>query len=883
MSNEIFQPPNHLIKFYISLQQKLEETWGNRSIVLLQNGKFYEIYQYKSTKAEEAAKILCMQISLKNGSSKPHSIDNPYMVGFPVDKISNHLAKFLRENYVVSVYEQITVDSSQKKGYRHLKIYSPGVYIDEGVSRNSYIAAIEYTTWLCPISGVKLSGLYCVLLDLSTGESGYIESLDTPQQKKVDADLHRIMISYKPVELILFDESLLTKIKVYNTNTIIREMNKQWRKPSYQNELFKQIFETSGLQTPLQYLKLNNTPEIATLFVAIYDHAWRIDKNIIKRLKTPTNFNITNFLVLNRDSVEQLHIEDLFKHLNNTDTPMGERLLHSRLLNPLIDSEELTTIYQQTEYFIRSNITLDLKTIGDLEKRTRKMLTGTLKEYQIPEFYDSLVAANSVLKEFRDLFCIKITLKKLISELENIFDISSIRASKSIFLNDLELNQLEIEINNQKNFFYEVAEKIGEKISVDYTDRDGYYLKTTAARMKKISKEFSISVRSILITYDDLYIETLSSSIKIKSKQFIKVNTIIEKLKDKLQKLTQAKFSQVLNTLSEKWYELLLDCSNFIAQIDFVNSSAKIAKKRGYCCPIIESNSSFLNAKKLRHPIIEAIIDTEYIPNDICLKSDGVIIYGINAVGKSSFLRSVGIAIVMAQAGLYVAAESFEYFIYDRIISKISTKDDIMSGKSTFIVELHEISDMISLSNESTLVISDELCCSTEIESACALVSATLEVLVAKKASFIFSTHLKDLQLLDTRILHMDAYIENGKLVSSRLLLPGGIDDNYGLELAGAWGIQSDLLKRAFEIRNRSGMSEANGTIELLSTKSSRYNSDVYLDKCKLCGSKENLHTHHIVEQKNSNESGLVYNRFHKNKKFNLLVVCENCHKKIHY
>jgi DNA mismatch repair protein MutS len=231
------------------------------------------------------------------------------------------------------------------------------------------------------------------------------------------------------------------------------------------------------------------------------------------------------------------------------------------------------------------------------------------------------------------------------------FDICSIRASKSIFLNDTELNQLQTEIDNHKNFFYEVAEKIGEKISVDFTDRDGYYLKTTATRMKKIPRELYITVRNTLITYDDLYIETLSSSVKIKSKQFVKVNTIIEKLTEKLKERTQAKFNTTLNMLSEKWYEILLNCSNFIAQIDFVNSSAKIAKKRGYCCPVIESGTSFLNAKKLRHPIIESIIDTEYIPNDICLKSDGVIIYGINAVGKSSFLRSVGIAVVMAQAG----------------------------------------------------------------------------------------------------------------------------------------------------------------------------------------------------------------------------------------
>jgi DNA mismatch repair protein MutS len=904
--SDIILPPNHLVKFYISLQQKLQEQWGERSIVLLQNGKFYEIYQvFEAGKAEIAAKILCMQISLKNGIAKPHSIDNPYMVGFPVDKLSNHLAKFLRENFVVSVYEQISVDGSQKKGYKHLKIYSPGVYIDDGVARNSYIAAIEYETWICPISGLELSSVYAVFLDLSTGESAYMESLDEPHCKHVESDLHRIVSSYRPVEIILSDDRLVKKIKTNypEINIIVREIKKEWRRPSYQNELFKTVFNHQDLKTPLESLKLDKNPEIATLIVAIYSYAWNIDKKIVTRLKQPVNSSITNYLILNRDSISQLHIDSLFRSLNKTKTPMGERLLYYKLLNPSLDADELSSIYQQTNYFIKNKIELSFISIGDLEKRIRKMLNNSFKVYHTVELYDSLNCALPILKEYRSLFNIPKNIIReiytLLKEIETLFDIDALRKREVSFLRDPELTEIEDQINLHKRFFYEVAEKISEKVLVDFTDRDGYYLKTTTARMKKIPKDMCIVIESsgsssgsanhdsqndrahsITLTYDDLYTETLSSSVKIKSKQFLKKNTIIEKLKEKLSTVQNSKFIDILNSFTEKYYDSLVEVSRFIAQIDFVQSSARISREKGYCCPeIVESESSisFFSASKLRHPVIESIIETQYIPNDIELSGDGMLIYGINAVGKSSLLRSVGIAIVMAQAGLFVAAESFRYSIFTRIISKISTKDDMESGKSTFMIELQEIYDMVSVADSKTLVISDELCCSTELESAHALVAATLEQLVEKRSSFIFSTHLKGLQFSvgdRLTVTHMDAYIENGKLVSNRILKPGGIVENYGLELARSWGMQPDLLKRAFVIRDGEG--------EIISTQSSRYNKDLYMDCCKICGSKDNLHTHHIQEQYRSDDKGLIENRFHKNKKFNLLVVCEECHRKIH-
>jgi DNA mismatch repair ATPase MutS len=119
----------------------------------------------------------------------------------------------------------------------------------------------------------------------------------------------------------------------------------------------------------------------------------------------------------------------------------------------------------------------------------------------------------------------------------------------------------------------------------------------------------------------------------------------------------------------------------------------------------------------------------------------------------------------------------------------------------------------------------------------------------------------------------MESSIENGKLVSNRVLKPGGITENYGLELAAAWGLDSSFMKRAFKLRDGD---------ELLTTKSSRYNKNVYMEYCKMCKSKENLHTHHIREQHTADSNGLIENRFHKNKKFNLLVLCEDCHRKIH-
>lgn len=861
-----FPPPKHLIKFYFELQDKLEENWGDNSIVLLQNGKFYEMYQvHEHGKAKQVSKILSMRLNLKNGCSKPHSIDNPYMAGLPKDKLSNHLYKILRENFIVEVYDQITLTGCVKKGYIYNKTYSPTIFVDEGISNSNWTLAVDLYSWKCPITGVELYGLFTVLLDFTTGESYYLEVLDTPKSKIAITELNRIVNSYKP-------KLIVSTQPIPNIKTIIVEEKSEYKKPSYQNNLLSKCFDTPDLKTTLEYLNLNDKPEISYNYLLLINYAYRFDKDIIKKLKYPKDISIQKCLHLNRDSVDQLHISQLFDFLNKTQTPMGERLLKWRLYNPLLKKNKLNIIYDQIENISEN----DLSGIIDLEKISRKMLSLSVKPYDIPSLHDSLIKSRKILKDNKDLFGVENTLlkscKRFYTEIDDTFDLNILRkrSEDNFFRDDEKLNSIENQILELKRFFYKVAEKFSEKVTVENNERDGYYLKTTKTRSKKIT-EFNEIVDSISLTIDDFDFENTASYTKISCKYFKKINDSIDKLQSELKDETKKIFLDKLERYIKNYYDDLIDISKFIAEIDFVDNISKISKKRGYTRPVFDYDS--FKAVKLRHPIIEDKLDTEYIPNDIDL-TKGKLIYGINTVGKSSLLRSIGLAVIMAQAGIFVACEKLHLKIYNNIISKISVYDDINQGKSSYMMELEEISDMVSLADSKTLVISDELCCSTEVDSAVALVASVIDKLVERKATFVFSTHLRDLQFEccdSLEILHMKAEINGSKLTSDRKLHPGGIVDNYGLELARAWGLDEKLLEKAFKIRDGE---------EII--KTSNYNKGVYMESCKICGSKKDLHTHHIVEQAKADKYGLIDGRYHKNKKFNLLVVCESCHRKIH-
>ena len=301
------------------------------------------------------------------------------------------------------------------------------------------------------------------------------------------------------------------------------------------------------------------------------------------------------------------------------------------------------------------------------------------------------------------------------------------------------------------------------------------------------------------------------------------------------------------------------------------------------------SEDSYLIAKEIRHPIIERInMKTEYIPNDVTLGTDnikGILLYSVNAAGKSSLMKSIGINIIMAQAGMYIAAKNFEFKPYKYIFTRISNNDNIFKGQSTYAVEIGELRGIIKRANNTCLVLGDELCSGTETHSAVSVVAAGIERLSIKKSSFIFATHLHQLSNLDivnnlnnVKHFHLKVIIdpETKNLTYDRKLSEGSGSSIYGLEVCKAMGLDDEFLKTANKIRK----SLLNIDNSILSNKKSKYNSNIYMDKCKICNAPgEDIH--HIKFQSMADKNNMIGN-YHMNADNNLVCLCKSCHDKVH-
>jgi DNA mismatch repair protein MutS len=333
--------------------------------------------------------------------------------------------------------------------------------------------------------------------------------------------------------------------------------------------------------------------------------------------------------------------------------------------------------------------------------------------------------------------------------------------------------------------------------------------------------------------------------------------------------------------------ELLKKIVSFIGLVDLYSNCAKVSIENVYERPLLTNNkNSFILAKDIRHPIVEKIqTDIPYVPNDISLNEDGILLYGTNACGKSTLMKSIGLSLIMAQAGFFVPCSSFEYSPYTSIFTRILNNDNIFRGQSSFAVEMSELRGILLRANERSLVLGDELCSGTENVSALAIVAAGLKRLSLKKCSFIFTSHLHQLMentlvnsIENLNVFHLKIIydVEKDLLIYDRKLEKGSGPPIYGLEVCKAMGLDKEFISLARSVQLEITGSDKN----FLSDKQSNYNCDIVMDKCQICSEKSE-HTHHIKEQNEANENNII-GHFHKNTKHNLVPLCESCHHKVH-
>ena len=451
-----------------------------------------------------------------------------------------------------------------------------------------------------------------------------------------------------------------------------------------------------------------------------------------------------------------------------------------------------------------------------------------------------------------------------------------------------------------------------EYIKIHETEKSGLSLQITKASstlFKKVisqilnsdsnAKKIVIKEPHFEFSLCDIKFSSASSSCdEIDFTELNKVSKDILHYKEQMNTLITETYLQILQQIEKKWFHDLENLGNFIAKMDVLQCKSYIAKYYNYCKPEIvmtESSKSFVNAFELRHCLIEHLQQNElYVTNDISLgntldnvnNKDGILLYGTNAVGKTSLIRALGIAIILAQSGMFVPCSRFQYKPYHSIFSRILGNDNIFKGLSTFAVEMSELRIILKMADENSLILGDELCSGTETESAMSIFVAGLMELHEKESSFIFATHfheiinfeeIKSLQRLDLK--HMSVIYDRAQdcLIYDRKLKDGPGTKTYGLEVCKSLYLSENFLNRAYAIRNKY-YPETRGE---LSHDVSRYNADKIRGICELCNENIGEEIHHLQHQKDANDDGFI-GSFHKNHSANLLTVCEKCHLKMH-
>jgi DNA mismatch repair protein MutS len=459
-------------------------------------------------------------------------------------------------------------------------------------------------------------------------------------------------------------------------------------------------------------------------------------------------------------------------------------------------------------------------------------------------------------------------------------------------------------------------------VKIHETDKMGISLQATKRRTKILEdriKKLPATGKVIAIPLDDgngrvLMFDTAGitcpaasgSNNTIHSQQIYELCATVVSLRVKISDMVGILYQGFIASLHE-YYHDFENMTAFVSAMDMIQNRCYVARKYRYCRPVIAraeadaeaapgagAQASFVRATGLRHCLIERINEDEcYVTNDVSLGGDGMLLYGTNAVGKTSLIRAIGVAVIMAQAGFYVPASGFVYRPYHAIMTRILGNDNLFKGLSTFVVEMSELRVILRMADANTLVLGDELCSGTEMDSAISIFVAGLQHLYRAGASFIFATHLHEIAGYSEiremaprlRLAHMRVFYDKARdtLVYDRKLQDGAGESMYGLEVCKSLHLPDDFLENANTIRVKyRGVSTKTPTASILDDAvPSRYNAAKLRRLCELCQQKKGTEVHHLQHQESADADNFI-GHIHKNHPANLASVCEDCHREIH-
>lgn len=907
---------------YFSLTKDYIDKYGDRTILFYQNGGFIELFgrknkngEFYGSKINEFSKEALLAVKMRDNNK------GIYMAGFPIDQLEKYLKKGVELDYTIPVYLQEKSDISGKKGIvrKLFKIVSKGTTFNENDSSNNIICVwISKSSLLSKKINIGIS-----LVDVITGYTCLSQyDKDGVHDTSTYDDLERCFKIYNPNEIIFIHNLddlemgdiinyLMINVKYHIFRDDHDDMIKNCSSQIYQKEQIKKMYPESNEN--IFFELLNNYSYSLWSFCYLLYFLETHNSILTKSLKFPELENFTKNVLLANHSLTQLNIlcdnrekgkkSSIIKLFNECKTSMGQRLFIHTLTRPTIDEEELLRRYTEVDEFIVKDwekCRTILSSISDLEKIHRKVVTCSFNYCDLQLFYKSLIKCEELCKILGNTslnFSFIKVIKKLFNlSVKDITDTNFINEGVSQLL-DLDKSNLvksTFDLHEIKNYFETILKNVSAKKSEEYikihnTPKNPSILTITKVRAKKLKEnlpEGDIELGSFVINKDQFNFTVYSKSeCSIKSDFLDEIMISISDCKLNIIEKNKAIFEEFRKEL-EKKYKTFLEIINYIKKIDILQCKCYLIKNYNLVKPeLVKSDRSFVDFEDIRHPLIEVLnIDEIYVTNSLNLKQ--LLLYGTNAVGKTSLIKAIGISVILAQSGFYVPCNKFKISPFKSIFTRILGNDNIFKGLSTFAVEMVELRTILNLSDERSLVLGDELCSGTDVDSALSIFTAGIDFLYKKRSTFVFATHFHQIldypeidDLKELQIMHMTVNYDNsiGKLIYDRKLKEGCGEKSYGLEVCKGSKMPYDFLEKAYSVRNKNMCHKS-----VLGYDKSKYNSQILKGICESCHKNFSTEVHHLVHQKDASENGYINGNFHKNHPANLTSICEECHKKYH-
>lgn len=784
MSDVDLNKVSPMMRHYISVKNEYPDV-----IIFYRLGDFYEVFF-------EDAVITSRELELTLTGRNAGLEERVPMCGVPHHAVNIYIEKMVEKGYKIGICDQLE-DAKDAKG-----IVQRGItgIISKGTIMNSDSLKENEFNYIGNI--IDFDHCYSICYtDITTGIV-YVTLISHNPSNLVSE-----IVSLGLKEVVVnstFDKSI-TSILKNQFKTYISISDDIEQLDEYKN-VFNDIEDERLVKTIkhlITYIKKIKMTSLSHLQKAII----KVNKNYLKMdIHTKRNLELTETLRLKQRQYSLIWL------LDKTKTAMGSRMLKNYIENPLISKEEINKRYDVVETLLEEFILKeDLKTllyeVYDLERLSGRIAFGNANARDLLQLKNSL----KVLPDIKNILnAIKFKDIEPLSDLYNLLE-DSIYENPPITIKEgylikegfnKQLDELKSIRTNGKDFIArfetEEKEKTGIKtLKVGYNKVFGYYIEVSKGMTNMVKDEYGYE-RKQTLSNCERYISPI-----LKEKESLILNA-----EEKIINLEYDLFISIRDKIKE-YIPRLQSIAKVISEIDVLQSFSTVAEENNYIRPIL-TEDRIVDIKENRHAVVEKVLTGEYVSNDIYMPKDKniLLITGPNMAGKSTYMRQLAITVIMAQIGSFVPAKSAKLPIFDAIYTRIGASDDLVSGESTFMVEMNEANNAISNATSNSLLLFDELGRGTATFDGMALAQSIIEYIHDNiKCKMMFSTHYHELTDLENNLkylknVHVSAYEENGKVTFLHKIKDGSVDKSYGIHVARLANLPENLIKRASDILN---------------------------------------------------------------------------------